>query len=208
MIPARTPKIISRNFKGFVWDIPNNNNEIYLTFDDGPIPEVTPWILDVLKSFKLKATFFCVGENIKKHPAIFERLLNEGHSVGNHTYNHLNGWHVDSYLYQENIRKTEYIFKSYGLTSKLFRPPYGKLKLKQSKFLKQQGYDIVMWNVLSKDYSQRISPENVKTNILNNTSSGSIIVCHDNIKAFDNLRAVLEPTLIELLDKGFVFKAL
>ena len=208
MIPAKTPKLISRTLKDFVWSVPNANNDIFLTFDDGPIPEVTPWVLDVLKSLSVKATFFCVGDNISKHPSIFKRILNEGHSVGNHTYNHLNGWNTDFNTYSENITKTQEVLNSFGIQSRLFRPPYGKLKPGQSKFLNENHYNIVMWDVLSKDYLQTIKKEQVKSNILNNAASGSIIVCHDNVKAFRNLKAVLESTIVELVHRGFVLKAL
>jgi len=208
MIPAKTPKIISRTLKRFVWNIPNPNNDIFLTFDDGPIPEVTPWILDLLSALQVKATFFCVGENISKHPSIFERIIKEGHSVGNHTFNHLNGWSVDSETYFENIEKTQYILEAYDIKSKLFRPPYGKVKPGQSTHLNAKGYRIIMWDVLSKDYLQTISPEHVKANILTHVNSGSIIVCHDNIKAYYNLKAVLETTIVELMDQNYVLKAL
>jgi peptidoglycan/xylan/chitin deacetylase (PgdA/CDA1 family) len=208
MIPAKTPKLISRAFKGFVWDIPNPNNEIFLTFDDGPIPDITPWILDLLKALKIKATFFCVGENITKHKSIFERLINEGHSVGNHTYNHLNGWHIDLSAYSENILKTQSLLDSYGIKFKLFSPPYGKLKPNQSKFLSEHQYKVIMWDVLSKDYLKTINSTQVKQNILSNVSSGSIIVCHDNIKSIKNLKLILKDTIIELLDRGYVLKAL
>jgi peptidoglycan/xylan/chitin deacetylase (PgdA/CDA1 family) len=208
MIPAKTPSIVSRTLNSFVWEKPNAANEIFLTFDDGPVPEVTPWVLELLKKYNIKATFFCVGENVRKHPGIFERLVKEGHSIGNHTYNHLNGWFVDSHIYLENIIKTEQVFESHGQKTGLFRPPYGKIKSKQIKALKAKGYQIVMWNVLSKDYSQSIRPEQVKHNILNNTTSGSIIVCHDSVKAVSNLKAILEPCITNLLDKGFVFKGL
>jgi len=208
MIPAKTPKLISRTLTGFVWNVPNPDNNIFLTFDDGPIPEVTPWVLDVLRSLDVKATFFCVGENISKHPGIFERVLKEGHSIGNHTYNHLNGWHTDLNSYSENITKTEDVLKEHGVVSKLFRPPYGRIKSSQSKFLKDKQYKIIMWDVLSKDYLQTIEPQNVRKNVLNNIDSGSIIVCHDNIKAFKNLQAVLESTILELLERGYVLKAL
>lgn len=208
MIPAKTPKLISRTLTGFVWNVPNPDNEIFLTFDDGPVPEVTPWVLDVLKSLNVKATFFCVGENISKYPDIFKRLLSEGHSVGNHTYNHLNGWKTNFDYYLENIQKTQQIMQAHGVNSRFFRPPYGKIKPGQSRFLTENDYKIVMWDVLSKDYLQTIKPEQVKANILNNVSSGSIIVCHDNIKAFKNLKAVLESAIGELISRGFVLKAL
>lgn len=208
MIPAKTPEIIRHFLGGYVWDKPNDENKIYLTFDDGPIPEVTPWVLGVLKQYKIPATFFCVGENISKHPEIFKQILNDGHSIGNHTYNHLKGWKTSTNIYLDNIEKAKNEMFRHSLTTKLFRPPYGKLTSSQTKALIKLNYDIVMWTVLSKDYVQTLSPDRVLENIISNTSSGSIIVCHDNIKAFNNLKAMLPEAIETLLKRNFIFSNL
>lgn len=207
MIPSKTPAFISRYFGTYIWEIPNDNQEVFLTFDDGPIPEVTPWVLDLLKSFNINATFFCVGENIEKHPGIFKRLIAEDHQIGNHSYNHLKGWKTSNKNYIANIKQTEALLKHHGVLTTLFRPPYGKLKPSQSKAIRQMGYNIVMWSILSKDYNQRIEAQQVYNNIMQ-TTSGSIIVCHDNIKAFGHLQKVLAKTIENLLEQGFVFKVI
>jgi peptidoglycan/xylan/chitin deacetylase (PgdA/CDA1 family) len=208
MIPAKTPNLIKHYLGDYVWERPNAQNKIYLTFDDGPIPEVTPWVLDVLKQNNIKATFFCVGENISKYPDIFKQLINDGHSIGNHTYNHLKGWKTKTEVYLDNIQKAQNEISSHGISTQLFRPPYGKLTPSQTKALYKLNYDIVMWSVLSKDYRQTLSSDKVLDNIICNTISGSIIVCHDNIKAFDNLKKALPKAIEHLLEKGFVFDRL
>lgn len=207
MIPSRTPRFVSKYFGKYVWEIPNEENEVFLTFDDGPIPEVTPWILSLLNNFQIKATFFCVGENIKKHPEIFKQVVNEGHHVGNHTYNHLSGWKADTPTYIENISKTDELMKTFGVETNLFRPPYGKLKPAQSKAVRQMGKNIIMWSVLSKDYLPKLASEKVYNNLMK-TSSGSVMVCHDNIKAFTHLKSVLPKALEEIKMKGYVFKTI
>jgi peptidoglycan/xylan/chitin deacetylase (PgdA/CDA1 family) len=208
MIPVKTPDLIKHYLGGYIWDKPNTDHKIYLTFDDGPIPEVTPWVLKVLKQFNISATFFCVGENVAKYPDIFNLILNEGHSVGNHTYNHLKGWKTSTANYLENIEKAQHEMAKHGASTSLFRPPYGKLTPSQTKALFKQNYEIVMWSVLSKDYLQTISSDKVLDNIISNTISGSIIVCHDNVKAIRNLKAMLPETLETLLERGFIFETL
>lgn len=208
MIPAKTPALVSRYFKNYVWDKPNRKNEIYLTFDDGPIPEVTPWILDVLKQYQISATFFYVGENMSKHPEIFKEVLKHNHSIGNHTYNHLKGWKTTTENYLNNIQKTQKVINEFGVNTSLFRPPYGKMTSAQSKAILNLGYDVVMWSVLSKDYSSKLPAQKVYDNIINNTNSGSIIVCHDNAKALRTLKEVLENVIETLLEKGFIFSKL
>jgi len=208
MIPAKTPALVSRYFKNYVWDKPNTKNKIYLTFDDGPIPEVTPWVLEVLKQYQIPATFFCVGENISKHPEIFREILKQNHSIGNHTYNHLKGWKITTENYLNNIQKTQKVINEFKVNTSLFRPPYGKMTSAQSKAILNLGFDVVMWSVLSKDYNQKLSPKQVYDNIINHTSSGSIIVCHDNIKAFKSLQQVLPKAIEALLEKGFRFDTL
>lgn len=185
-----------------IWRKEKEKNNIYLTFDDGPIPEITPWILDCLKEYQVKATFFCVGENIKKHPEIFDRILAEGHAVGNHTYNHLRGWDSEDQIYFQNIEKCEKL-----TNSRLFRPPYGRAKKSQMKTL-AQDYKIIMWDVLTGDYDPKISPEQCYKNCVNYTRNGSIIVFHDNIKAINNVKYALPKSIEQLLRKGYRFKTL
>ena len=192
------PKFVQRIYPKRIWALPNNDKKVYLTFDDGPIPEVTPWVLDTLKQYNAKATFFCIGENIKKHPDIFNRILAEGHSVGNHTFNHLNGWQTKTSEYIKNVEKCETCLDQ---TTKLFRPPYGKITSKQSKILQQRGYKIIMWSVLSYDYDASVSEEKCLQNVLQNIQPESIVVFHDSLKAEKNLRYVLPKVLRFVLKK-------
>lgn len=196
---VKTNKWIKKIFNNLVWDIPNSENKIYLTFDDGPIPEVTEWVLDLLKSEDIKATFFCIGDNIKKHPEVYKRILSEGHQTGNHTFNHLNGWKTETNHYIENFKLCEIEH------SKLFRPPYGKIKPSQSKAIRQLGYKIIMWDVLSYDFDSIISVEKCLENVISNTEQGSIIVFHDSLKAEKNLKYALPKAIQILKNKGFVF---
>ncbi len=183
-----------------MWDISAETDFLYLTFDDGPVPKVTPYVLDLLKQYNAKATFFCVGENINKHPNVFQRIIDEGHAVGNHTYHHLNGWKTKNDIYIDDIEKTNAL-----LPSNLFRPPYGKLRLSQISNLKSQ-YKIVMWDVLSKDYDKAMTGEQCLQRVLTKAKPGSIIVFHDNIKAFDRLQYALPKMLEYFSSKGFSFK--
>ena len=190
--------IIKKLFSNYVWDIPNNENKVYLTFDDGPTPEITQWTLNQLKEYNAKATFFCIGDNVRKYPEIFQKVINEGHSIGNHTFNHLNGWKTNTSDYIKNVKlyETEHC--------KLFRPPYGKIKPSQSKILRKLGYRIIMWDIISYDFDATISKEQCLENVLKNVKSGSIIVFHDSKKAFSNLEYALPRTLQFLKEKGFV----
>lgn len=210
----KTNALIKKIFSNYVWDVSNTENKIYLTFDDGPIPKITEWVLEELKKHDAKATFFCIGHNIEKHPEIFEKVINNGHSVGNHTFNHLNGWKTSTEEYLENSIKWS-VFSGQSPNCqlntdycKLFRPPHGKIKNSQSKKLRQLGYKIIMWDVLSADYDTSISPEKCLKNVLQNVSSGSIIVFHDSIKAFPNLEYTLPKALKYWKEKGFVFEKL
>lgn len=226
---VKTPKFIQRIFPERVWAFPNHKKEVYLTFDDGPISEVTPWVLSVLKKHQAKATFFCIGENIKKYPEIFQQLISEGHSFGNHTFNHLNGWKSITKKYIENCVAFEDILR-YALNdnlnsnhkpkpsnpnfalltqnSKLFRPPYGRISSKQAKTLQQKEYKIIMWDVLSADFDQNISEEKCLKNVISNLQNGSIIVFHDSLKAEKKIRFVL-PRVLEYLDEnGYCCKAI
>lgn len=206
---TKTPKTVKNLLRNFVWEIPNSNNIVYLTFDDGPITEVTEWVLDILKKEEIKATFFCIGDNIRKNPTIYQRILNEGHQTGNHTFNHLNGWKTKTIEYIENFKlcETEQL-KLNAEHSLLFRPPYGKMTLSQSKKIQELGYKIVMWDVLSFDFKPTITAEKCKENVLNNTSAGSIIVFHDSLKAEKTLKKVLPEVIQGLKNRGFQFDAL
>jgi peptidoglycan-N-acetylglucosamine deacetylase len=198
----KTPKIVSDLFPNFTWKIPTTEKKIFLTFDDGPIPEVTPWVLEELAKYNAKATFFCVGENIRKHPEVFKQVLAAGHAVGNHTMNHFDGWKTASIDYFHNARHCANLVKT-----PLFRPPYGRLKPKQAAFL-QRHYKVVMWDVLSGDFDQTISPEKCLNNVLGAAESGSIIVFHDSLKAEKNLRYALPRVLAHFAAKGYVFEHL
>jgi peptidoglycan/xylan/chitin deacetylase (PgdA/CDA1 family) len=202
MYLVKTPAFIQNLFPNFTWRIPTQEKVIYLTFDDGPIPEVTPWVMEQLANYNAKATFFCVGDNVRKHPEIFKQLTNAGHSVGNHTFNHLNGWATDKLTYFHNIRHCAEL-----VDSDLFRPPYGRLKPSQAHFL-QRHYRIVMWDVLSGDFDPNISKEQCYDNIVRKAEAGSIIVLHDSLKAEKKLRAVLPKVLAYYHELGFRFEAL
>lgn len=202
MYLIKTPGLIQGLFPNFIWRIPTDEKTVFFTFDDGPIPEVTPWVLEQLEYYNAKGTFFCVGENIEKHPDVFEMVKNAGHDVGNHTYNHLNGWATDKIPYFHNVRKCAHMVKS-----DFFRPPYGKIRPSQMEFL-QRHYKIVMWDVLSADFDQDITKEQCLNNVLRSVKPGSIVVFHDSIKAWKNLRYVLPNALDILTAEGYQFKAL
>lgn len=210
----KTNAVIKKIFSRYVWSIPNENNKIYLTFDDGPTPKVTEWVLEELKKYEAKATFFCIGKNINDHIDIFSKTISEGHSIGNHTHNHLNGWNTSTEGYIDNIQICQTLIDTHyscGINiahNKLFRPPYGKIKKSQAKRLRQLGYQIIMWDVLSADFDQTITPEKCLENVLNNTRSGSIIVFHDSAKAFQNLENTLPKTLEILTQRGFNFEVI
>ena len=203
---VKTNSLIKKVFNNLVWDIPNSDKKIFLTFDDGPIPEITEWVLDILKSEEIKATFFCIGDNIKKHPEVYKRILAEGHQTGNHTFNHLNGWKTKTNHYIDNFKLCETeCLKLNSEHSFLFRPPYGKIKPSQTKAIRNLGYKIIMWDVLSYDFDPNIIPEKCLENVISNTEQGSIIVFHDSKKAEKNLKYALPKAIQILKDKGFVF---
>lgn len=207
---VKTHRIIKKLFSNYIWDIPNNENKVYLTFDDGPTPEITQWVLNQLDQYNAKATFFCIGKNIVAHPEIFNQIIEKGHGIGNHTHNHLNGWKTTTDEYLEKIETCEATISNINseisiLKSKIFRPPYGKIKVAQAKKLRQQGYKIIMWDVLSADFDQSISKEECLNNVLSNTKSGSVIVFHDSLKAFKNLEYTLPKVLQHLTENNFSF---
>ena len=215
------PNLLMRKFySSAIWRIPTKEKKIFLTFDDGPIPELTPWVLSLLKEYKAKATFFCVGANIEKHPDIFRQIISDGHSIGNHTYDHLNGWRTKTPNYLQNIescgKSLQFAVSGLQLNSQklktenrklMFRPPYGKMKRSQFSILNSQ-FSIVMWDVLSGDFDQTISEEKCLKNVLTKTREGSIVVFHDSIKAKKNLFYTLPKFLEHFSKKGFAFECL
>ena len=206
----KTPSWIKRFFSSYSWQIPQPEPCVYLTFDDGPIPEVTPWVLEQLKQYNAKATFFCIGDNVDKHPEILQRILAEGHRVGNHTYHHLNAWKTNTDDYLANVARCEEALKKYDDNPKprLMRPPYGKITPRLTKKLKKEGYQIVLWDILTADFDTQISPEQCAKNAVTRIENGSILIFHDSKKAYPNLEYALPYTLRELHQRGYTFKAL
>lgn len=202
MYLVHTPKCVQSLFPGFTWKMPSSTPQLFLTFDDGPIPDVTPWVLETLREYQAKATFFCVGDNVRKYPEIFDAVLEDGHTVGNHTFNHLSGWKTENPDYYANIQHC-----SSWVDSALFRPPYGKIKPSQMLTL-QKKYQIVLWDVLSGDFDTELTPEECLQNVIQHATTGSIIVFHDSLKAERNLRYALPLVLAYFSDRGFTFNAI
>lgn len=205
MIIERPPLLYRMFFPNAVWRIPAAPHEqkvIYLTFDDGPIPEVTPWVLEQLRQRDIRATFFCVGENVWRHHEIFQQILHEGHAVGNHTYHHLQGLKTETEAYLLDVEKANRLIQS-----PLMRPPHGHIGWSQYRALINQ-YQVVMWDVVTRDYSKRQTPEKVLSNVKKYTRDGSIIVFHDSLKAEKNLRYALPRALDYLIQEGYQFKLL
>lgn len=188
--------------KSLTWSIKTNQKEVFLTFDDGPIESVTPWVVNLLNEYNAKATFFCVGKNVKKNSTVYSLLLSNGHSVGNHTMQHLNGWKNNNSTYYQNIKEA-----STFINSNLFRPPYGKIRPSQIYKLKKE-YKIIMWDILSKDYDNKLSGIECFEKVKRNVKPGSIIVFHDSIKAEKRLRIALPLCLEYLKKEGYIFSAI
>ena len=178
--------------------------DVYLTFDDGPIPEVTPQVLAILAQYKVKATFFMVGENIDKHPEVFEQVIKAGHSIGNHTYNHLKGWKTPYTMYMENTDRCADRIQN----TDLFRPPYGKATLRQRYALHKKGYRLIYWDILTRDYDKNVTPEQMLANIKKNTRPGSIINFHDSLKSNERMLTVLPQAIEWLQAQGYTLSAL
>lgn len=194
----QTPGIIKAlSSKKLVWNIPNREKKVYITFDDGPVPEVTPGVLQILADYKLKSTFFCVGHNVSKYTEIFQMLKSEGQITGNHTFNHLNGWKTTTKEYIENVEQC-----NDHLNSTLFRPPYGRMKTRQIRALSKK-YNIIMWSVLSGDFDHNNSRQKCVDNVLNNVKEGSIILFHDSIKAKERVLYALPAVIENLLRMGY-----
>jgi peptidoglycan-N-acetylglucosamine deacetylase len=197
---VKIPKFIQILFPSIIWRQKNYQNNIWLTFDDGPTPKVTPFILNTLKEEKVKATFFLVGEQIERQPDLYNQIISDGHVIANHSYSHINSWKSNNLDYLNDIEKCQQLMPK----NKLFRPPYGKISALQIRRLKKK-YKIILWDVLSWDFSLSIAPSKVKRNVMENTKQGSIIVFHNNQKSFQNLTSILKETIQELKQKGFSF---
>ena len=197
MIIAKSPRLLTRLMPRLTWNFEGEYNKVFLTFDDGPTPDVTPWVLDKLQHYNARATFFALGRNVDHNPEIFQQIIDEGHSVGNHTYSHLKGWGSSNKNYFEDIELAHRL-----ISSNLFRPPYGQIKPSQVKELKK-SYKIIMWSVLSIDYNRRISGARCVKNVMENVRPGSIIVFHDSAKARKNLYEALPVVLEKLTEKGY-----
>ena len=208
--PVRIPAFLRHLFPGLHFTGPATGKVLYLTFDDGPLPEFCPWILDCLASYDAKATFFLVGENALKHPELVTDIINGGHSIGNHTFNHLNGFKTSTGSYLRNTDACREVLQAHlslGVAP-LFRPPYGKIRPSQIRQLRKAGYEIIFWDVLSKDYKADLSAEELFRNVVDNSRPGSILVFHDNLKAEKKLRSALPLILSELKKQGYRFEAL
>jgi len=198
----KTPALVKWFYPGLTWQKSPTELILYLTFDDGPIPEVTPFILKTLAQFEAKATFFCIGDNVQKHRDIFKQVKAGGHTIGNHTFNHLRGWDTSDKVYLQNTQKCQELVKA-----KLFRPPYGRAKKSQFAVLKKQ-YEVIMWDVLSGDFDTDLSPQKCYQNVVDKSSNGSIIVFHDSLKAFPRIQYALPKALEYWQNKGYQFKSL
>ncbi|WP_159021909.1 polysaccharide deacetylase family protein [Formosa sp. L2A11] len=204
LIPVKTPNFIKGIFPNYVWNMPLlDKKTIYITFDDGPHPEITPWVLKTLNTYNAKATFFCIGDNVRKYPDVYKDTKAAGHAIGNHTFNHLKGWKTNTDFYIQNVEKAAEL-----ISSKLLRPPYGKIKNKQAKLLMQQGYRIVMWSIISFDWDKNLKAEACLKNVIKHTKDGHIIVFHDSVKASKNMQYVFPKVLEYFSKKGYDFKSL
>ena len=204
---VKTPRWLKKIYDSYVWSIPVNEKIVYLTFDDGPHPQATPFVLKLLKQYNALATFFCIGKNVVEHPDIYNQILIDGHAVGNHTYNHLNGWKTANEEYMKDIAlAAQYI------NSNLFRPPYGRITFFQAKSLKavMKGTDpkVIMWDVLSGDFDIDITNEDCLSNVVLSSVPGSIIVFHDSQKAFLKLQYTLPKVMEFFTEKGYSFKSI
>jgi peptidoglycan/xylan/chitin deacetylase (PgdA/CDA1 family) len=203
IIPASVPWLVKKVFSGRVWQVPEKEKVIYLTFDDGPHERITPKVLALLSKYDARATFFCIGDRVKKYPEIFSMIKNQGHIVGNHTYHHVNGWKsgVDDYV--DDVLKADAL-----IGSTLFRPPYGRLTRSQFQRLRQLGYQTVMWSILSGDYDSRLSARQCARRVKEGIMPGAIILFHDSEKAEKNMFFGLESLLEFGTENGFSFKSL
>ena len=194
--------LLHRIFRSFRWRMPAKERTLYLTFDDGPVPGVTPWVLDLLDQYQAKATFFCVGENVAKFPEIYRDLLARGHTPGNHTFRHLNGWMTPTAEYVADVKRCQEV-----IGSRLFRPPYGKIRPSQVWALRN-SFELVMWDVLSRDYDNRLTGSRCRDRVIQAAGPGSIVVFHDSLKAEKRLRQALPEVLTHFHARGYRFAGL
>jgi len=202
-MPSWLPKL----FKNYTWKINTTEPIIYLTFDDGPDPKPTRFVLDTLLQYHAKATFFCVGENIQKHRKIVQEIINQGHVLANHTMNHLKGWQTSHDDYVKNTNKCQETLEEYS-TSSLFRPPYGRITKRQTKLLKEAGYEIIMWDLISYDYDDKIDINQALKQLIRNSKPGSIVVFHDSSKAWKQLKIMLPKYMHALNNQGYSFESI
>jgi len=202
MKAVTVPVFLKIFYPSLLWQMPEAEKKLYLTFDDGPHPEITPQVLEILDQFSAKASFFCVGDNVRKFPETYAQLLENGHAVGNHSMNHLNGWKTNLNTYYDNVNECRGL-----IDSKLFRPPYGRITPSQIHTLKKE-YTIVMWSVLSYDFDAETNPEQCLEYVINNTEDGAIIVFHDSVKAAENMLYALPKVLKHYNDLGYTFASL
>ncbi len=202
MIWAKSPEILKTLFPGLIWEMETKEKVVYLTFDDGPTPTVTDKVLDMLKQYDACGTFFCVGKNVKKNKRLYNRILREKHAVGNHTYDHHKGWSTTNRLYLKNIQKCKSLIET-----NMFRPPYGRIKRSQIRAIRKK-YHIIMWDVLSYDFSPNVDPQQCVKNVVDNVKPGSIVVFHDSLKAKSNVLEALPQVLEELTKNGYSFNCL
>lgn len=206
---VKSPKWLGYLFPKYIWHYNPSSKVIYITFDDGPMPQTTEFILDCLEQYNAKATFFCIGDNAEKYSYLMRKIIQNDHAIGNHTQQHLNGWKTTTKNYIKDCLKAEKTLKPYTKnTTKLFRPPYGKCSLKQQKELIKKGYKIIMWSVLSADFDKSISKDKCLDNIIKNTSSGSIVTLHDSLKAEEKIKYVLPKILEHFSELGYTFKCI
>ena len=200
---VKTPDWLKNLYPQCVWSIPSDEKIIYLSFDDGPHPSITPFVLDELKKYNAEASFFCIGKNVLAYPEVYKRIINEGHATGNHSFNHLNGWKTSDSKYLDDIAAAKKC-----INSNLYRPPYGRIKRSQLRQLSTNRFNLktVMWTVLSGDFNEKLSPEDCLQNVLSKTKPGSIIVFHDSEKANIRMRYALTASLEYFKGEGYRFK--
>ncbi|MBP3774785.1 MAG: polysaccharide deacetylase family protein [Bacteroidaceae bacterium] len=202
MLIEQPPMWLRWIYPDALWRLDKRDRAVYLTFDDGPIPVVTPMVLDILRHYQVKGTFFMVGDNVRKHPEVFEQVRAEGHRIGNHTYNHIGGMRHGIRSYLNNVESANQL-----LHTDLVRPPYGWMKWEQYFFLRRK-YQIVMWDVVTRDYSKWVTARDVFNNVRRFTRHGSIITFHDSLKSQDKLREALPQSIEWLQSRGYRFKLL